>query len=75
MNTTRRHTRPRRGLSPRRGQTLTVRAVSDSEAQTGRTEPLRQHLAAAAALARQLDIPPTEALRIFKAALHEKPSA
>jgi GntR family transcriptional regulator len=62
-------------LERRRGQTLTVRAVSDSEAQTSRTEPLRQHLAAAAALARQLDIPPTEALRIFKAALHEKPSA
>ena len=62
-------------LERRRGQTLTVRAVSDSEAQTGRTEPLRQHLAAAAALARQLDIPPTEALRIFIAALHEKPSA
>lgn len=62
-------------LERRRGQTLTVRAVSDAEAQTGRTEPLRQHLAAAAALARQLDIPPAEALRIFKAALHEKPSA
>ena len=62
-------------LERRRGQTLTVRAVSDSEAQTSRTEPLRQHLAAAAALARQLDIPPTEALRFFKAALHEKPSA
>ena len=62
-------------LERRRGQTLTVRAVSDSEAQTGRTEPLRQQLAAAAALARQLDIPPAEALRIFKAALHEKPSA
>ena len=62
-------------LERRRGQTLTVRAVSDFEAQTGRTEPLRQHLAAAAALARQLDIPPAEALRIFKAALHEKPSA
>ena len=62
-------------LERRRGQTLTVRAVSDSEAQTSRTEPLRQHLAAAAALARQLDIPPAEALRIFKAALHEKPSA
>ncbi|HOF10341.1 MAG TPA: GntR family transcriptional regulator [Opitutaceae bacterium] len=62
-------------LERRRGQTLTVRAVSDSEAQTSRTEPLRQHLATAAALARQLDIPPTEALRIFKAALHEKPSA
>lgn len=62
-------------LERRRGQTLTVRAVSDSEAQTGRTEPLRQHLAAAAALARQLDIPHAEALRIFKAALHEKPSA
>ena len=62
-------------LERRRGQTLTVRAVSDFEAQTGRTEPLRQHLAAAAALARQLDIPPAEALRIFKAALQEKPSA
>ena len=62
-------------LERRRGQTLTVRAVSDAEAQTGRTEPLRPHLAAAAALARQLDIPPAEALRIFKAALHEKPSA
>ena len=49
-------------LERRRGQTLTVRAVSDSEAQAGRTEPLRQHLAAAAALARQLDIPPTEAM-------------
>ncbi len=62
-------------LERRRGQTLTVRTVSDAEAQTGRTEPLRQHLAAAAALASQLDIPPAEALRIFKAALHEKPSA
>ena len=62
-------------LERRRGQTLTVRAVSDAEAQTVRTGPLRQHLAAAAALARQLDIPPAEALRIFKAALHEKPSA
>ena len=62
-------------LERRRGQTLTARAVSDSEAQTGRPDPLRQPLAAAAALARQLDIPPAEALRIFKAALHEKPSA
>ncbi len=62
-------------LERRRGQTLTVRAVSASEAQTSRTEPLRQHLAAAAALARQLDIPPVDALRLFKAALHEKPSA
>ena len=62
-------------LERRRGQTLPVRAVSASEAQTSRIEPLRQHLAAAAALARQLDIPSADALRLFKAALHEKPSA
>jgi len=59
-------------LERRRGQTLTVRAVPGAEAQTSRTEPLRQQLAAAAALARQLDIPPTDALRLFKTVLHDQ---
>ena len=59
-------------LERRRGQTLTVRAVPGAEAQTSRTEPLRQQLAAAAALARQLDIPPADALRLFKTVLHDQ---
>lgn len=58
-------------LERRRGQTLVVKARRAEESQAARLEPLRQHLNAAAALARQLDIPKEEALKLFKHSLNE----
>jgi GntR family transcriptional regulator len=56
-------------LERRRGQTLVVRAHSEGEQQTSKLEPLRQHLASAAILARQLGISREQALKIFRETL------
>jgi GntR family transcriptional regulator len=59
-------------LERRRGQTLVVRETHGHEAHVGRIEPLRNQLAAAASLARQLNVPKPEALKIFKEILNEE---
>jgi len=56
-------------LERRRGQTLVVRAHSATEQQTSKLEPLRQHLASAAILARQLGISREQALKLFRETL------
>ena len=56
-------------LERRRGQTLVVRAHSAAEQQTSKLEPLRQHLASAAVLARQLGISREQALKLFRETL------
>ncbi len=53
-------------LERRRGQTLVVREQSIEARQTSRLEPLRQQLTAAAHLARQLDVSPAQAVRVFR---------
>ncbi len=59
-------------LERRRGQTLVVRETHGQEAHVGRIEPLRNQLAAAASLARQLNVPRPEALKLFKEILNEE---
>ena len=56
-------------LERRRGQTLVVRALPAGEQQTNKLEPLRQHLASAAVLARQLGISREQALKLFRETL------
>jgi len=56
-------------LERRRGQTLVVRALAPGEQQTSKLEPLRQHLASAAVLARQLGISREQALKLFRETL------
>ena len=56
-------------LERRRGQTLVVRALAAGEQQTNKLEPLRQHLANAAVLARQLGISREQALKLFRETL------
>jgi GntR family transcriptional regulator len=56
-------------LERRRGQTLVVRALPAGEQQTNKLEPLRQHLATAAILARQLGISREQALKLFRETL------
>ena len=56
-------------LERRRGQTLVVRALAAGEQQTNKLEPLRQHLASAAVLARQLGISREQALKLFRETL------
>ena len=56
-------------LERRRGQTLVVRALPAGEHQTSKLEPLRQHLASAAVLARQLGISREQALKLFRETL------
>ena len=53
-------------LERRRGQTLVVRERPANSGDRPRLEPLREHLVAAAALARQLGISRPEALRLFR---------
>src|SRR5688572_2792665 len=53
-------------LERRRGQTLVVRALHEDDAQTRKVDQLRQSLAAAVSVARQLGIPPAQAARIFR---------
>lgn len=55
-------------LERRRGQTLVVRAGSASERQTGKLDPMRQHLTTAANMARQLGISREQALKLFREA-------
>ena len=56
-------------LERRRGQTLVVRALAAGEQQSSKLEPLRQHLASAAVLARQLGISREQALKLFRETL------
>ena len=56
-------------LERRRGQTLVVRALAAGEQQTSKLEPLRQQLASAAVLARQLGISREQALKLFRETL------
>lgn len=58
-------------LERRRGQTLTIRAVPAEKAQIGKLDQLRQHLAPAASIARQLGISPAQATKIFRELLDE----
>jgi GntR family transcriptional regulator len=53
-------------LERRRGQTLIVRERPAAAQQTARLEPLRQHLTAAAHLAKQLDVSPAQAAKLFR---------
>jgi GntR family transcriptional regulator len=53
-------------LERRRGQTLIVRERPADAQQTARLEPLRQQLTAAAHLARQLDVSPAQAAKLFR---------
>lgn len=62
----------REGLIERRpGRPLVVRAQSDDQARERRAERIRESLAPTATMARQLGIPPEEALRIFGELLAE----
>ncbi len=61
-------------LERRRGQTLVVAARDEDVRAAARTQPLRDHLAAAAVLARQLGIPREQALKLFREALSHPPS-
>jgi GntR family transcriptional regulator len=58
-------------LERRRGQTLTVKALHEDDVQTHKLDQLRQNLAGPAAIARQLGISPTQALRLFREMLDE----
>jgi GntR family transcriptional regulator len=53
-------------LDRRRGQTLVVRAISAADLEANKLEPLRQHLAAAVVMARQLNLSREQALRLFR---------
>jgi GntR family transcriptional regulator len=55
-------------LERRRGQTLVVRVGTASERQTGKLDPMRQHLTTAAIMARQLGISREQALKLFREA-------
>ncbi len=58
-------------LERRRGQTLTVRALLADEVQIEKLDQLRQHLAPAASVARQLGVTPAQATKIFRELLDE----
>ena len=60
-------------LERRRGQTLVIRAVTAADRETNKLHPLRQHLAAAAVMARQLGISRVQALRLFRETLNSPP--
>ncbi len=53
-------------LERRRGQTLTVRARHADDAETHKLDQLRRSLAGPAGIARQLDISPAQATKIFR---------
>lgn len=57
-------------LERRRGQTLVIRAVPAAEHEASKLDPLRQQLAEAAVMARQLGIPREQALKLFREVLH-----
>jgi GntR family transcriptional regulator len=58
-------------LERRRGQTLTVKALHEDDVQRHKLDQLRQSLTGPAGIARQLDISPTQALRLFREILDE----
>ncbi len=58
-------------LERRRGQTLVVRALAEGALTITKIDQLRQSLVAGASAARQLGIPPGEALRVFRDMLNE----
>jgi GntR family transcriptional regulator len=60
-------------LERRRGQTLVVRGLGERALSVSKNDQLRQSLAPAASAARQLGVPPAEALRVFREMLHEPP--
>jgi len=60
-------------LERRRGQTLVIRAATTADRETNKLNPLRQHLAAAAVMARQLGISRVQALRLFRETLNSPP--
>ena len=59
-------------LERRRGQTLIVRERPPAARQTARLDPLRQQLTAAVHLARQLDVPPAQAVKLFRELLESR---
>lgn len=60
-------------LERRRGQTLVVREGATGPGELDRQAPLREQLAAAATLARQLGISRAQALKLFRETLDESP--
>lgn len=58
-------------LERRRGQNLVIRARTGSDSQAARIEPLRQHLVAAATMARQLGLSTKDAVQIFRETLDQ----
>ena len=62
-------------LERNRGQPLTVANSTAVASAEMRVEPLRQQLAAAATIARQLGISRTAALTLFKSFLDQPPSS
>jgi GntR family transcriptional regulator len=61
-------------LERRRGQTLVVRAVAPAELEANKLDPLRQHLAAAVVMARQLKISREQALKLLRESFDFPPS-
>jgi DNA-binding transcriptional regulator YhcF (GntR family) len=57
-------------LERRRGQTLTVAAAAAADQRTQKLDHLRRHLAPAATAARQMGVPPQQALRLFRELLN-----
>jgi GntR family transcriptional regulator len=58
-------------LERRRGQTLVVRGLGEGALSTNKLEQLRQSLGPVVSAARQLGIPPSEALQVFQEMLNE----
>ncbi len=58
-------------LERRRGQTLVVRALHEDDVEIRKLDQLRQSLAGAAVVARQLGISPAQAVRVFRDVLDQ----
>ncbi|MFT3783173.1 MAG: GntR family transcriptional regulator [Nibricoccus sp.] len=56
-------------LERRRGQTLTVRALTADDLHAHKLTPLRQQLAASATMAKQLGVSSAQALKLFRETL------
>jgi len=56
-------------LERRRGQTLTVREMPAGDLHEHKLDPLRQQLAAAATMSRQLGVSPAQAIKLFRETL------
>ncbi len=61
-------------LERRRGQTLVVRALHADDVEIQKLDQLRQSLAGAAVVARQLGISPAQAVRVFRDVLDQSKS-